>query len=274
MTAFTISEAARLSHAYILASPDRAECLNLAGQIAAAAVCRREKDAPCGECRACRKALSGIHPDIRHVGREAGSKGELRSAVTVDQIREVTADAYVLPNEAARKVYILDEADKMNPQAQNALLKTLEEPPEGVIFLLCVENAGQLLPTVRSRCAELSCNAEKSSETEESEKLALAYLRLATADNEAELCRWCLKNERLDRAEAAAFFASAEELLAALLAGRRSEPTIERARLWALHELIARCSLWLQGNVSVRQLFGLLAVDSIAGGGNRGKTSA
>ena len=157
MEAFTIRDAQRLSHAYILSSPDRAACLNLAGQIAAAAVCERGTDAPCGRCRGCRKARSGVHPDIIHVRREEG-----RQFLSVDQIRAMTADAYVLPNEAARKVYILDEADKMKtPEAQNAALKTLEEPPAGVIFLLCAENAGALLPTVRSRCVELSTNRDR-----------------------------------------------------------------------------------------------------------------
>ncbi len=274
MAAFTIHDARRLSHAYILASPNRAECLNLAGQIAAAAVCQREEDAPCGQCRACRKAQNGIHPDILHVQREVGSKGELKGFLTVDRIREMTADAYVLPNEAARKVYILDEADKMNPQAQNALLKTLEEPPAGVIFLLCVESAGLLLPTVRSRCVELSSNAERNEETEESRKLAETFLKLAAAGDEAELCRWCLKNDRLDKTETAAFLASTEELLAELLTGRRSEPRMARAAHWELRETIRRCTAWLQVNVSVRQIFSLLAVESIAGSGNRGITSA
>ena len=88
MAAFTIHDARRLSHAYIIASPDRAECLNLAGQIAAAAVCERGTDAPCGVCRGCRKAQNGIHPDIIHVQREEG-----KQIVSVAQIRAMTADA-------------------------------------------------------------------------------------------------------------------------------------------------------------------------------------
>lgn len=266
MAAFTIRDAQRLSHAYILSSPDRAACLNLAGQIAAAAVCERGTDAPCGRCRGCRKAQSGIHPDIIHVRREEG-----RQFVSVDQIRSMTADAYVLPNEAARKVYILDEADKMKtPEAQNAALKTLEEPPAGVIFLLCTENAGALLPTVRSRCVELSTNSEKSGETDAGKKLALEYLRLVSARDAAGLCAWCLKNDRMEKTDTAAFLESAQELLGELLTGRREEPRLERAQLWALRELIERCGAYQQVNVSGRQLFGLLAVDSIAEGGNRG----
>ena len=266
MAAFSIHDAQRLSHAYILASPDRAECLNLAGQIAAAAVCERGTDAPCGQCRGCRKALNGIHPDIIHIEREAG-----KQIVSVDQIRAMTADAYVLPNEAARKVYIVDEADRMKtPEAQNAALKTLEEPPAGVIFLLCVEHAGLLLPTVRSRCVEINCNGEKNDETEASRALALEYLRLTARGDAAALCAWCLKNDRMEKAELNAFLESTEALIGELLTGRLPEPRMERAQLWALRELIGRCGTYLQVNVSGRQLFGLLAADSIAGGGNRG----
>ena len=168
MEPFTIPDAQRLSHAYILASPDRESCQNLAGQIAAAAVCQRGTDAPCGVCRDCRKAFAGIHPDIIHVQRQAD-----KQTISVAQVRAMAADASVLPNEAARKVYIVDEADRMKiPEAQNAALKILEEPPAGVVFLLCTESADQLLPTVRSRCASLNANAERNEETEASRKLA------------------------------------------------------------------------------------------------------
>ncbi len=266
MAAFTIHDAQRLSHAYILSSPDRAACLELAEQIAAAAVCERGTDAPCGRCRGCRKARNGTHPDIQHIRREEG-----KAFLSVAQIRAMTADAYILPNEAVRKVYILDEADKMKtPEAQNAALKTLEEPPAGVIFLLCAENAGVLLPTVRSRCVELSTNSEKSGETDTGKKLALEYLRLAAQQDEVGLCAWCLKNERTEKAGLEAFLESTQALLAELLAGRRAEPRMERAQLWALWKLIERCAVYQQANVSGRQLFGLLAVESIAGGRERG----
>ena len=173
MAAFTIRDARRLSHAYILSSSRQEDCLALAGQIAAAAVCQRETDAPCGQCRACRKARSGNHPDIIHVRRLSDSKGQPRRELLVEQIRQMAADAYVLPNEAARKVYIVEDADKMNPAAQNAALKTLEEPPAGVIFLLCAENPGLLLPTVRSRCVELRSNGEADGEDEDAYRLSV-----------------------------------------------------------------------------------------------------
>lgn len=257
---FSIEDAGRLSHAYILSSPDRAACLHLAGEIAAAAVCERGRNVPCGACRACRKAQNGVHPDIIRVQREAG-----KSFVTVDQVRAMSADAYILPNEAARKVYIVEEADRLKtPEAQNAALKTLEEPPAGVIFLLCVENASQLLPTVRSRCVELGTNADaEGSETEESRSRAADWLRLAESGDEAALLRWCLGLDGMTRDEAAALFESGEALLLARLRepGQSGEA---RERLWALRALLERCARYLQSNVGIRHILGLLAAGCAA----------
>ena len=274
MEAFTIHDAQRLPHACILASPSKEESLNLAGQIAAAAVCQRGTDAPCGRCRDCRKAFGGIHPDIARIRRLTDSKGQPRREIVVDQIRAMAADAYVLQNEAARKVYIIEEADKMNPEAQNAALKILEEPPAGVVFLLCAENAGSLLPTVRSRCVTMSANAERPEENETARKLAGEFLRLAAAGNEAELCRWCMKNDRLDKSDATAFFESVETLVAERLCTRKTQAGLDRPQLWELRALARQCSAYLQVNVGVRHIFGLLAVKAIAGGRNRGQTIA
>lgn len=99
----------------------------------------------------------------------------------MDQIRAVSADAVVLPNEAGRKVYIIEDADSMNIPAQNAALKLLEEPPAGVMFLLCVTNAGQLLPTVRSRCTELNLNGAAAGEAGESRALAAEFVKCAAS---------------------------------------------------------------------------------------------
>ena len=138
-----------LSHAYIVTGPKgearTAACLRLA----MARVCNAAGRRPCGRCVHCRKAQRGVHPDIRTIAPLPDKKELL-----VDQIRELVADCAVMPNEAEGKVYIIEDADKMNLRAQNALLKQLEEPPRGVLFLLAVENAGALLPTVRSRCIE------------------------------------------------------------------------------------------------------------------------
>ena len=106
----------------------------------------RQGAAACGRCPGCLKAAGGGHPDIE----EAGGDGGVRS-FHIEEVRRLRDTAYVLPNEAAYRVLILSEAQNMTEQAQNALLKILEEPPRHVIFLLTCENRAQLLPTIQSR---------------------------------------------------------------------------------------------------------------------------
>lgn len=118
----------------------------LALLLARAALCSGEGERPCGVCPNCVKALAGSHPDLR----VEGGSGVARS-FHVDVVRSVRDDAFIRPNEAARKVFVLLEAQAMSEQAQNALLKVLEEPPPAVLFLLTVPSASMLLPTVRSR---------------------------------------------------------------------------------------------------------------------------
>ena len=266
----TTNDAQRMAHAYILSSQDRGEALRHARVMAAAAVCEKGAGEPCGVCRHCRKAQAGIHPDIITVRRLADDKGRQKREITVDQIRQVSADAVVLPNEARRKVYIIEEADTMNVPAQNAALKLLEEPPAGAMFLLTVTNAGQLLPTVRSRCGEISLNGERGEADEAILALAREYIKTVAGGDRARLYAWCAKNENLDTAGAAAFLHCAEELIADMLCGRVNSRGIPAGALLALSQLVERCTGYLRVNVGVKHIFGLLAVDSIAGSGNRG----
>ncbi len=139
-----------LSHAYLIAGGSGEERAGLADRMTAAYLCRGERP-PCGRCGPCRKAAAHTHPDVWRTS-PAPDKRE----ITVDQIRALRADAYIRPNEGARKVYIIDPADAMNPAAQNALLKVLEEGPAYVAFLLLAARPGLLLDTVRSRCEPLA----------------------------------------------------------------------------------------------------------------------
>lgn len=151
-----------LAHAYIVAGPAGSGRHTLAAQMAAALVCSAQPQLrPCGRCSHCRKAAGGIHPDITVI---AGSGGK---PITVDQVRALRTDAYVRPNEAERKVYLLERADRMNASAQNAMLKLLEEGPAYAAFLLLAENGGGVLQTVRSRCEELSLTPVPPGEAEE-----------------------------------------------------------------------------------------------------------
>ena len=266
--AFRIHDAARLSHAYILSSADPALSRQYAEEIAAAAVCRAASDVPCGVCRACRKAAAGVHPDIITIRRTEDSKGRLRREITVDQVREMAADAVVLPNESERKVYLIEDADTMNIPAQNAALKLLEEPPAGVIFLLCAVNPRQLLPTVRSRCAEIAVNGGEAPEDEETRKLAADFVKTVSRGDEAALCLWCAKNESGDNRAAAAFLTSVSHLCAEMLCRREDDLGMSPAAIARLRALSERCLAMLRVNVGVKHIFGLLSVYAVDGSGN------
>ena len=136
-------------HAYLITGPDGSGKKLTAKLLAAALVCKSESVRPCGVCAACRKVMKDGHPDVITVYRE-GKKHFL-----LEQARQIRQDAFIRPNEADYKVYILPDAAFMDVAAQNALLKLLEEPPSySVIALLC-ERAEQMLETVRSRCVEI-----------------------------------------------------------------------------------------------------------------------
>ncbi len=262
-------EGKRLSHAAVFAAPSPEESLRLARRYAQGILCERGSGQPCGRCAACRKAEADIHPDLITVRRLEDDKGRPRREITVDQIRAVNRDAWVLPNEAARKVYLIAEADKMNPAAQNAALKLLEEPPNGAVFLLCVTNPELLLPTVRSRC-ELRRGAGAEQEPEpESMELAQDFLRTVAAGDRAQLTRWCYAQELEPRAAQA--LVEALCLLATdMLCGRRSDLGLSRKQLNGIAALGARCGAWLRVNTGSKHIFGLLAVDTPLGSGNRG----
>jgi len=103
----------------------------------------------CGVCTACSKIARGVHPDVLVV--EPGESGSIK----IDQVREVVDRAGYRPFEGRRRVVLIDEADALVPHAQNALLKTLEEPPPSSVFILVTSRPDMLLPTVRSRCPRL-----------------------------------------------------------------------------------------------------------------------
>ena len=142
----------RISHGYLLTGPKGAGKKTLAKLLAAGALCG-EEEKPCGNCPACRKALSGVHPDIITVDDPE------KKTVGVDVIRRARADCYIQPNEGKRKIYVIPRAQDMGVEAQNALLKVLEEPPAYAMFLLLAETGEALLPTIRSRCVELKLQA-------------------------------------------------------------------------------------------------------------------
>lgn len=142
------SAAARgaLSHALLFTGPgDRTE----AARFAAAAFQCTGQNRPCGACPACRKVRQGIHPDVITV------QDPEHKFIAVDVIRDIRKDAYIRPNEGARKVYLFPDCALLTEQDQNVLLKLVEEGPAYAAFLFCAENPAAVLQTLRSRCVEL-----------------------------------------------------------------------------------------------------------------------
>lgn len=135
--------AGRLPHAIIIEGPQGSGKRTLSWAIARALVC--DSGNACGKCRNCRQALGHTHPDILVYQPDSAT-------FTVDLVRKINGDAMIKPNQAAYKVMILQDCERMNPQAQNAFLKTLEEPPGSVHFILLTQNSKLLLDTIRSRC--------------------------------------------------------------------------------------------------------------------------
>ena len=169
-----------LSHAYLIAGGSGESRNALIQKLTAAYLCEGDRP-PCGMCRPCRKVSAGIHPDVSRTAPAPDKK-----EIAVDQIRALRSDAYIRPNEGRRKVYIIAPADAMNPAAQNALLKVLEEGPAYAAFLLDAAQPGKLLDTVRSRCELLALPPEEERADPETQKKAAALARLFLTGTELE----------------------------------------------------------------------------------------
>ena len=137
----------KVSHAYIINGPDKSGKKMLAEAFAMTLQCEKGGKEPCMECHSCKQAMSHNQPDIIYVTHEKPN------TISVDDIRtQVNQDIVVKPYSSRPKIYIIDEAEKMNVAAQNAILKTIEEPPEYAIIFLLTTNRGAFLDTILSRC--------------------------------------------------------------------------------------------------------------------------
>ncbi len=136
------------THAYLFEGEKGLQKRETASYFAAALLCENYKGVPCGECESCIQALGGNNPDIK---RMSLSDITDKKSIGADDVRSIISDVYTRPFKASKKVYILEDGDALTVQAQNALLKVLEEPPSYAVFIICVSNGELILPTVRSR---------------------------------------------------------------------------------------------------------------------------
>lgn len=168
----------KVSHAYIINGERNSGKEFIARIFAMALQCESDADRPCQQCRSCKQALSKNHPDIIRLTHEKPN------TISVEDIRaQVNNDIGIKPYQGPYKVYLIPEGEKMTVQAQNALLKTLEEPPEYAVILILTASVESLLPTILSRCVVLNMRPVK-------DELVTKYLMetLEVPDYKAKLC--------------------------------------------------------------------------------------
>lgn len=168
----------KISHAYILAGEQGMGRKTLSKAFAMTLLCERSNQNPCMECHSCKQILSGNHPDVIWVTHEKPN------SIGVDDIRLQLNDTILLkPYSSAYKIYLIDEAEKMTVQAQNALLKTIEEPPPYAVVILLTTNEEIFLPTILSRCIRLNLKPLKDREISD-------FLKdnMEISENEADIC--------------------------------------------------------------------------------------
>jgi hypothetical protein len=163
-----LADGDKLFHAYIFEGDRGAAKLRAAETFAKAVHCLGEAPRPCGFCSSCIKADHGNHEDILYLRRDGNSIG-------VKQIEELQLRLRGKPFASERIIAVVDEAERMTPQSQNKLLKTLEEPSGGNIIVLLTLNSALLLKTVQSRCIVLHLEAACSAPTDASAELAAAF---------------------------------------------------------------------------------------------------
>ena len=150
----TAIKTGNLSHAYIINGEYGSGRQTIASALAKTIQCQSKTDDTdaCGVCTSCKQAVSHNHPDIKYITHD-------KTSISVNDIREqLNNDISIKPYSSEYKIYIIPDANKMTEQAQNALLKTIEEPPVYAIIILLTENCDSLLPTIRSRCVTLTMN--------------------------------------------------------------------------------------------------------------------
>ena len=213
-----------LSHAYIITGGSAQSRRAYARRLAAAYLCEGGTP-PCGACRHCVKVEKNIHPDVSWVLPAEGKR-----EIVAGQTREMRSDAYIRPNEGERKVYGIDPAESMNPTAQNALLKVLEDGPPYTAFLLLAEQPGRLLETIRSRCETLTLPPEAPETDPELERRAEELARVLLTGSEWDAAKFCagLEQEKWKSGELLDLLTAAEPAAARELTRNRRAASVLR----------------------------------------------
>lgn len=242
MAAIAAMIAGPVPHALLIAGPAGVGKTTLAVDLAAGLLCDASDPTarPCRTCRGCRLVDSGGHADLhRLVPGGAGDQIRIgdRAEPEPGTIRRLISELALMPVEGGARVAIVERAERLNEEAQSALLKTLEEPPAGVTIILCVEREDQLLPTVRSRCVRLRLGPVGTRDIE----AILGDQGVADASMAGQLARLAAGRPGLARAWALApeAVAARAEIVRTILDLLTAQPA---RRLAAIRELIARAA--------------------------------
>ena len=225
-TAQRLREAAArgtLSHALIFSGPG--ERTAAARYAAAAMECTAGGERPCLACPDCRKVIRDIHPDVVFV------RDEEHAEISVDVVRRARADAFIRPNEGARKIYIFEDCSLLTEKDQNVLLKTVEEGPAYAAFFFCTENAAALLQTIRSRCVEVKTAPVQQGE-DAGLPQAVELARVIAAGSAAGRAAFfvSLEREKIKRDALGALFEQTRLLFSAALLSLYGEAPAENER--------------------------------------------
>lgn len=225
-TAQRLREAAArgtLSHALIFSGPG--ERTAAARYAAAAMECTAGGERPCLACPDCRKVIRDIHPDVVFV------RDEEHAEISVDVVRRARADAFIRPNEGARKIYIFEDCSLLTEKDQNVLLKTVEEGPAYAAFFFCTENAAALLQTIRSRCVEVKTAPVQQGEGAGLPQ-AIELARVIAAGSAARRAAFfvSLEREKIKRDALGALFEQTRLLFSAALLSLYGEAPAENER--------------------------------------------
>jgi DNA polymerase-3 subunit delta' len=231
----------RLHHGLLFAAPAGLGKRTLANALATAALCSQHtgEGYACGVCRSCRLVAAGSHPDLARITFELREDGKPRTEITVDQIRVLSQRLAMSSQFGGAQIALIDPADRLNVNAANALLKTLEEPTPATILMLIADDPSRLPATIRSRCQRIDLRAPTRAE-------ALAWLRAHRIDvaRAEESLDASLGNPGLalkwSKDETLAIRTACADDLAALSRGRR--PPSEVAERWAADQPETR--LW------------------------------